>query len=102
MHLDWVTDLTATTFVRCQRKFAARRGTPSVITSDNAKTFKASAKLVKRLCNSNEVKEHLETNRIDWKFNLERLPGGADFMSDSQALPSVVSECRARQCEAQR
>ena len=79
VHLDLVTDLTATTFVRCQRKFAARRGTPSVITSDNAKTFKASAKLVKRLCNSNEVKEHLETNRIDWKFNLEKTPWWGGF-----------------------
>ncbi|XP_078363900.1 uncharacterized protein LOC144648138 [Oculina patagonica] len=37
--LELVKDLTASTFVRCLRKFAARRGTPSLIISDNAKTF---------------------------------------------------------------
>ena len=48
VHLDLVTDLTATTLVRCLRKCAAGRGTPSssVIISDKAKTIKASAKLV--------------------------------------------------------
>ena len=40
VHLDLVTDLTASTFVRCLRKFAARRGTPMLIVSDNAKTAK--------------------------------------------------------------
>ena len=38
VHLDLVTDLTATTFVRCLRKFAARRATPSV---DYSKTHSA-------------------------------------------------------------
>ena len=48
VHLDLVTDLTASTFVRCLRRFAARRGTPTLIVSDNAKTFKASEKLLRR------------------------------------------------------
>lgn len=45
--LDLVKDLTASTFVRCMRRFAARRGTPSLIISNNAKTFKASEKLLR-------------------------------------------------------
>ncbi|KAL9955946.1 hypothetical protein ACROYT_G037352 [Oculina patagonica] len=40
---------------------------------------KASAKLVKRLCDSDEMKEHLESNRIDWKFNLEKTPWWGGF-----------------------
>ena len=90
VHLDLVTDLKATTFVRCLRKFVARRGTPSVIISDNAKTFKTSAKLVKRLCDSNEVKERLETNRIDWKFNLEKTPWWGGFY---ERLISTAKRC---------
>lgn len=79
VHLDLVTDLTASTFVRCLRKFAARRGTPTLIVSDNAKTFKASEKLLRRLHDNREVKEHLESNRIDWRFNLERAPWWGGF-----------------------
>ena len=79
VHLDLVTDLSVTTFVRCLRKCAARRGAPSLIISDNAKTFKATAKLLKRMRDSKEVKEHLEGNRIDWKFNLERTPWWGGF-----------------------
>ena len=48
VHLDLVTDLSVTTFVLCLRKFAARRGAPSLIMRD-----------------SKEVKENLESNRID-------------------------------------
>lgn len=46
--LDHVTDPTARTFVRCLQRFAARRGTPSLVVSDDAKTFKASEKLLRR------------------------------------------------------
>lgn len=66
VHLDLVADLTATTLLRCLRRFAARRGTPSLIISDNAKTFKASAKVIKQLYENEEVRAHLESNLIDW------------------------------------
>ena len=79
LHLDLVADLTATTFLRCLRRFAARRGTPSLIISDNAKTFKASVKVVKRLCDNEEVRAHLQSNRIDWRFILERAPWWGGF-----------------------
>lgn len=78
VHLDLVKDLTASTFVCCLRRFA-RRGTPSLIISDNAKTFKASQKLLRRLHDNQEVREHLESNRIDWRFNLERTPWWGGF-----------------------
>ena len=67
-----MTDFTASTFVRCLRRFAARRGTPTLIVSDNAKTFKAYEKLLRRLHENREVGEHLESNRINWRLNLER------------------------------
>lgn len=48
VHLDLVADLTATTFLRCLRRLDAGRGTPSLIISNNAKTFKISAKVIRR------------------------------------------------------
>ena len=79
VHLDLVTDLTASTFVRCLRRFTAWRGTLTLLVSDNAKTFKASEKLLRRLHENREVREHLESNRIDWRFNLEQAPWWGGF-----------------------
>ena len=50
-----------------------------MIVSDNAKTFKASEKLLRRLHENREVREHLESNRIDWRLNLERALWWGEF-----------------------
>ena len=39
-HLDLLRDLSALEFMHCLRRFSARRGTPSLMISDNAKTSK--------------------------------------------------------------
>ena len=44
VHLDLVTDLTGQTFLKTFRRFAARLGTPTLLNTDNAKTFNFSAK----------------------------------------------------------
>ena len=72
------------------RKFAAQRGTPTLIVSDNAMTFKASEKLLRRLHDVREVKEHLEGNRMDWRFNLERAPWWGGFF---ERLISTMKRC---------
>ena len=46
VHLELATDLSVDVFIRCLRRFAARRGLPELIISDNAKTFKAEYKKV--------------------------------------------------------
>ena len=46
VHLDIVTDMSAETFMRCLKSFAARRGMPRKFVSDNGKTFKAAASKV--------------------------------------------------------
>ena len=51
VHLELVLDLSAVTFIRCLKRFAARRGLPRKIVSDNAKTFKAPAKSTAELLN---------------------------------------------------
>ena len=74
VHLDLVQNLLATTFVNCLKRMCARRGTPSLIISGNAKTFKATVKLLERLGNEETVVEFLNSRRITWRFNLERAP----------------------------
>ena len=49
LHLDLVEDLSTATFLRCLRKLTARRGTPTLIVSDNAKTFKGAEKDIRAL-----------------------------------------------------
>ncbi|XP_028418531.1 uncharacterized protein LOC114543944 [Dendronephthya gigantea] len=52
---------------------------PSLIVSDNAKTFKAAERAVKKLFNQPKVKAELLTKRVTWRFNLERSPWWGGF-----------------------
>ena len=72
IHLELVENLNASTFINCLRRFSARRGTPSLLVTDNAKTFKASAKFIKKLFKNKLVQSHLSTKGMIWRFNLER------------------------------
>ena len=70
IHLELVKDLMAHTFLKALRRFTARRGTPSLIVSDNAKTFKSAIKVIKRVFKNETVQAELRNKRIEWKFNL--------------------------------
>ena len=74
LHLELVQDLTAGTFLNCLRRFCAKKGTPTIINSDNAKTFKAIAKFLRKLHSDKNVTDFLIARRIQWKFNLEVSP----------------------------
>ena len=74
LHLELVTDLSAPTFMNCLRRFCVRRGTPWLINSDNAKTFKSTAKFLKKLAKDPDAVDFLQSRRIEWKFNLEVNP----------------------------
>ena len=90
VHLDLVEDLSASAFLRCFRKFTARRGTPSLMISDNAKTFKATAKTLKAWYDHPEVRADLEVKRVTWKFNLERAPWWGGFF---ERMVGSVKRC---------
>ena len=74
VHLDLVPDLTTSSFLRSLKRFAARRGLPRRIVSDNGKTFKAATKAIQVIVKSREVQEHLTGLGVEWKFNVERAP----------------------------
>lgn len=79
IHLELVEDLSAEAFRRALRRFAARRGTPTLIVSDNAKTFQATEKALNKLFSHPEVASELDRKKIEWRFNLERAPWWGGF-----------------------
>ena len=74
VHLELATDLSVDVFIRCLRRFAARRGLPELIISDNAKTFKAADKILSKLFSYPRVKKFLASKRIDWRFDVDKAP----------------------------
>ena len=74
VHLELVEDLSTPTFIRCLRRFTARRGAPTLFISDNAKTFKATDKFLYRMSQDRLVKDFTDTHMIEWRFNLDRSP----------------------------
>ena len=74
VHIELVTELETVTFLRCFKRFTARRGFPSRILSDNAKTFKAANKWLSTILEHPKVKEFMIGNGIRWQFNVERAP----------------------------
>ena len=74
VHLELIENLQTPTFVNCLRRFASRRGTPALVVSDNAKTFKATARLLQKLQKDEQFQDFLASRRTEWKFNMERAP----------------------------
>jgi len=74
VHLDLVPDMTAVTFMRCFKRFAARRGIPLRMISDNGKTFKSASRIIKKSLESPEVRKYFDQLHVKWEFNLEKAP----------------------------
>ena len=79
VHLEIVPTMNTDAFIRCLSRFCSRRGTPNMIISDNAKTFKVASKLLLKLFQSPEVQAFLTKKRIVWKFILEKSPWMGGF-----------------------
>ena len=74
VHLEIVSDMSTETFIRCLKRFVARRGMPRKFVSDNGKTFKAGAMFLKSVFQDEEVVDHLAGVGVEWVFNIERAP----------------------------
>ena len=64
--------LDAQRFMESFKQFIARRGRPSKIYSDNAKTFVAVAKWLREAQRDERFNEFLSKNQVKWQFNLSR------------------------------
>ena len=89
--MELVDDLSAEAFSRALRRFTARRGTPTLIVSDNAnETFQATEKALNNLFKHPEVASELDRKRIEWRLNLERAPWwGGFFLENGGECESV-------------
>ena len=79
IHLKLVSDLTADTFLHCFCRFVSRRGIPSLIVTDNAKTFHNAAKRLVALFELQEVVEFMDDKGINCDFNLPMAPWWGGF-----------------------
>ena len=74
VHLELIPDTTTQEFIKCLKRLIARRGKPSTIYSDNAKSFQAAAKSPKQIIKSEQLHKHLTKENINCKFNLPKAP----------------------------
>ena len=72
VHLELTLSLEVSSFLRAFRRFTSRRRLPSLLLSDNAKTFKGACKEIFKLKRAPEVWDYLTNNRITWRFITER------------------------------
>ena len=74
VHLDTIPDMSTQAFIRSLKRFTARRGLPRRIVSDNAKTFKAAAKVIKVVVSNEEAQRFCADIGVKWLFNVEKAP----------------------------
>ena len=90
VHLEIVPDLSTGTFIRCLKRFAARRGLPRKFISDNGQTFKAAAKVLTALLRDKDLLEYLSSTSIEWSFNVEKAPWWGGFF---ERMVKSVKRC---------
>lgn len=76
-------------------ELCSKEGVPSLIVSDNAKTFQATDKALRELFNHPEVQAYLSDMRVEWRFNLPKAPWWGGFFermvgSAKQCLRKVL------------
>ena len=73
VHIETITDLSATLFLAVFKNFTSRRGIPSIIFSDNAKTFIGSRAYLQNIfqdiLKTSEVQNYCAHLNIRWKLN---------------------------------
>ena len=83
IHLEVIDDMTTDNFILCLRRFFARRGTPSMIISDNAPQFKLGNSVINRIwkhiVRDVDVQSYIANHGIQWKFITEYAPWKGGF-----------------------
>lgn len=80
VYLEVLKSLETASFLGSLKRLIARRGRPSLIYSDNAKTFQAAATWLNQAMKDEKFHSELNKFEIKWRFNLSRAPGwGGQF-----------------------
>ena len=54
---------------------------PAKIISDDGKTFKSTSKYIGKVLENLETRKHFADVHYEWDFNLEKAPGGGEYLS---------------------
>ena len=79
VHLECVKSMKVEQFLNAFKRFCGRRGVPSLIISDNAKTFTAASKYLVKLSESQVIGDYFSKLAIEWTFILEKSPWWGGF-----------------------
>ena len=74
VHLEVVDNLTATSFIMCLRRLAAAKGMPTLVLSDNHKTFIVGETFLLDMQQDPSVQEYLASKNVRWKHQTPRSP----------------------------
>ena len=97
VHLEVVDNLATSSFLLCLRRLAAAKGIPSLILSDNHKTFISGKKFLPDLPEDEEVQEFLRDHCIQWKHQTPRSPWmGGHFERFVRTIKTSLSSPIAR------
>ena len=97
IHLEVVDNLSTKSFILCLRRLAAAKGIPSVILSDNHRTFISGEKFLLDLQEDDIVKEFLQSHRIQWRHQTPCSPWmGGHFERLVRTIKTSLSAAIAR------
>ena len=76
VHLELTASLRTEDFIMAFERFIGRRGKPSIVYSDNAKTFKCASKEIRESWDFSQekVNNYFLSKNITWKFIVDRAP----------------------------
>ena len=72
MHIELVSNLTTTEFIKSFKRLISRRGKPKIVYSDNAKTFKARTKWLANINRNQKLHDFLSSETILWKLHVPK------------------------------
>ena len=97
VYLEVVVNLSTTSFILCLRRLAAAKGIPSLIISDDHKTFISGEKFLLDLQEDDDVREFLREHRIQWRHQTPRSPWmGGHFERLVRTVKTCLSSAIAR------
>ena len=86
VHFEVVPNMTSEAFLRCFKRFVARRSRPSLVVSDNAKTFKSASKELEKITNDPSVVQNFANK---WSYNLGKAPWKKKQKAQDQNVATV-------------
>ena len=97
VHLEVVENLTTSSFVMCLRRLAATKGMPTLILSDNHRTFITGETFLLDLQQDPSVREYLRSKNVRWKHQTPRSPWmGCHFERLVRTIKAILATTISR------